>query len=372
MSKKGENIYKRKDGRWEARYIKGYSASGSALYGYCYDKTYAGAKEKAIHARSGMLNNVAANGSGTHIRLSDFCDEWLRLKRSKVKKSTYSKYRETLDLHIKPKLGGISVRSLSPPLIEQFGYELMQNDNLSAKTAKDILTVLHSVLKYASQQVPLMPHIDMVYPKAERKEMRVLSREEQKQFMNYLLIGDDMYRFGTMLALLTGLRVGEICALKWGDISIENRTVSVERTMQRIRITDTDSSRKTEISVSDPKSFSSRRIVPLSRFALDLCKKYAMSDKNAYVLTGRADRFTEPRALQYRMKKYADACGLNGLHFHSLRHSFATRCIEVGFEIKSLSEVLGHASPQITLERYVHSSLALKKENMDKLSAIGY
>ena len=80
----------------------------------------------------------------------------------------------------------------------------------------------------------------------------------------------------------------------------------------------------------------------------------------------------EPRTLQYRLEKYTKACGLEGVHFHTLRHTFATRCVEVGFEIKSLSEILGHASTTITLERYVHSSMALKRSNMDKLSAVGW
>lgn len=92
----------------------------------------------------------------------------------------------------------------------------------------------------------------------------------------------------------------------------------------------------------------------------------------AYLLTGDLDRFVEPRTLQYRLAKYTKECNLDGVYYHVLRHTFATRCVEVDFEIKSLSEVLGHSSPRITLERYVHSSMELKKENMKKLFAIGY
>ena len=105
---------------------------------------------------------------------------------------------------------------------------------------------------------------------------------------------------------------------------------------------------------------------------MELCRRFCPEDPSAYILTGSPVRFIEPRSLQYRMAHYVKDCGLEGVHFHSLRHSFATRCVEVGFEIKSLSEILGHASPQITLERYVHSSIELKRENMNKLAAIGY
>ncbi|MBO5069682.1 MAG: tyrosine-type recombinase/integrase, partial [Roseburia sp.] len=130
--------------------------------------------------------------------------------------------------------------------------------------------------------------------------------------------------------------------------------------------------KKTKIVITEPKSLGSDRVIPLNNYALELCKKWYASDPQAYVLTGDPERYIEPRTMQNKLKKYTSECGLSEVHFHSLRHTFATRCVEVGFEIKSLSEILGHASPRITLERYVHSSLELKRDNMDKLAAIGY
>ena len=117
---------------------------------------------------------------------------------------------------------------------------------------------------------------------------------------------------------------------------------------------------------------SSLRIIPLSDYLIDICNQWTWMAPEAYVLTGDLDRFVEPRTLQYRLAKYTKDCNLDGVHYHVLRHTFATRCVEVDFEIKSLSEVLGHSSPRITLERYVHSSMELKRDNMKKLSAIGY
>ena len=95
------------------------------------------------------------------------------------------------------------------------------------------------------------------------------------------------------------------------------------------------------------------------------------NNSEAFVLTGEKNRYMEPRTLQYRLERYTADCGIKNVHFHVLRHTFATRCVEVGFEIKSLSEILGHTSPKFTLERYVHSSMELKRENMDKLAVIG-
>lgn len=371
MSKKGENIYKRKDGRWEARYIKSYAPNGKAKYGYCYGKTYHEAKNKVILARAALISHTPIKGEERKIRLSVFCDEWLKLKRSKVRDSTYVKYHTVIHNHIKPGLGRYFATSITSLLVEQFAYDLMHENKLSAKTVKDILTVLHAILMYAEKQLPYLHRIDIVYPKLDKKEMRVLSREEQERFTKYLLTDMDNCKFGVLFTLLTGLRIGEICALHWRDISIKDGIVYVRSTMQRIKDFDENRSSKTKVVISNPKSFSSTRVIPLSPIALNLCKEF-YGNPNAYILTGETDYYIEPRTLQYRMERYAKACGFSDVHFHTLRHSFATRCVEVGFEIKSLSEVLGHASPQITLERYVHSSIELKRENMMKLSTIGY
>ena len=364
MSKKGENIYKRRDGRWEARYIKGYLPDGKAKYGYCYAPTYAEAKEKSSLMKAAVINGTDAENPAK-ARLSALCDEWLTLRESRVRESTFVKYRTVIDRHIKPGLGNVYIRSLTALIIDSYSRSLTA-EGLSAKSVRDNLTLLHAILKYGSKRFPSLNNIEISYPREERREMRVLSREEQERFTDYLLTDTDLAKFGTLLALLTGMRIGEICALRWGDIFLDDGIVRVAGTMQRLK-----NGNATKIVVSDPKSFSSYRLIPLGNSALSLCKRFAVADPGAYILTGSSGRYMEPRTLQYRLRNYTTACGLDGVHFHSLRHSFATRCIEVGFEIKSLSEVLGHASPQITLERYVHSSMELKRENMKKLSESG-
>lgn len=373
MSKKGENIYKRKDNRWEARYIRGYHADGTPRYGYCYAKTYREARQKAAQAKADMLlGKHSAAGKGG-FRLEVYCDEWLKINRNRIKESTYVKYNGILTKHIKPRLGKFMVQRLTTVTVEQFSNELLCEEGLSPKTVKDILMVLHSVMKYTAKQFPEPISIpEILYPKIPKNEMRVLSQEEQTRFMQYLLQDMDACKFGVLLALLTGLRIGEVCALQWKNISLSARTLSVNTTMQRLRDLDSDSIRKTKIVISEPKSDMSVREIPLTDYAAKLCQCLWCNNLSAYVLTGETDRYIEPRLMQYKLAQYAKACGLEGVHFHTLRHTFATRCVEVNFEIKSLSEILGHSSPRITLERYVHSSMELKRDNMNKLAVIGF
>lgn len=367
MSRKGENIYRRKDGRWEARYIKGHRLNGSIHYGYCYGKTYHEARDKMNQARFALMNNQPQSVHGRRKRLSDYCDEWLCLKRSSVKPATFVKYTTILEKYIKPDLGEYFSEAVSEILVEQFSYHLLHEKNLSQKTVRDILSVLNSILDYTVKQNPLARSVEIVYPRAEQKEMRVLTVEEQKRFTEYLLKDMDVCRFGVLLALMTGLRIGELCALKWGDISLEEKVIYVRHTMQRLKDLNPVSEEKTRIVTGGPKSGKSARVIPMNEDIANLCARWKKDNPDAYILTGKKEQFLEPRTLQYRMKLYTDACNLEGVHFHTLRHSFATRCVEAGFEIRSLSEILGHSSTRITLECYVHSSMRLKRANMEKL-----
>lgn len=372
MSKKGENIYKRKDGRWEARYPKGYTESGSIRYGYCYGKTYREAKEKVIILKSSIGTNNCKSNSSPKKRLNEYCDEWLQLNRTKVKESTLVKYTTCINKHVKPVLGGYYVKSINSLIVEDFSHKLLSERGLSTKTVRDILSILKSIFKYISLEIPEISSVNIVYPKEKKTEMRVLSIEEQTLFTRYLVTEMNMSKFGVLLALMTGLRIGEVCALRWSDFSFDNMTINVKSTMQRLKNLDSTISSKTKIIISEPKSNTSCRVIPLTDKCAELCKKWYIPNSNAYILTGSNTIFIEPRTLQYRFEKYIKDCGLTDVHFHVLRHTFATRCVEVGFEIKSLSEVLGHSSPKVTLERYVHSSIELKRENMNKLVAIGY
>lgn len=372
MPRKGENIYKRRDDRWEARYIKGYKPDGSARYGYCYAKSYREVREKLNAKKAAESYQAGAVQPAAAKRFGVYCEEWLSLSRSRVKESTYVKYETVIQNHILPELGGFRLGALSSILIEQFSRKLFAEE-LSPRTIRLILIVVHSVIGYIRRQNPsyLPQNIEIVYPKDVKKETRVLTREEQQTLTSYLLSSIDECKFGVLLALITGLRIGEICALRWRDISLADKTLTVAFTMMRLKDTAENAPQKTKVVLVEPKSGASQRTIPLTDLAVDLCLTRKNRIPDAFVLTGDSERFIEPRTLQNRLHTYTSECGIEGVHFHTLRHTFATRCVEVGFEIKSLSEILGHTGPRFTLERYVHSSMELKRDNMRKLTAIG-
>lgn len=367
MARRGENIYKRKDNRWEGRYVKGYDSNGKAKLGYVYAKTYHEVREKLRQAKM----KEGSTNYPERIVFSKYCEEWLTLSRNRVKEATYAKYYIIVNKYLKPELGKCNLTKINTVTIEHFSNKLLVTYGLSGKTVRDILFVLHSVLDYVyKQQGQAFNHIDIIYPKENKKDMRVLNPEEQGCFIKYLLDKMDTVKFGTLLALLTGMRIGEICALRWQDIDMKAQTIAVKNTLQRLPNTSKDDGTKTRIIMGSVKSDKSRRIIPLTSCLEQLCQIMEPASSQAYVLTGNAFHYMEPRTLQYRIKKYTQACNLNGVHFHTLRHTFATRCVEAGFETKSLSEILGHASVKITLDRYVHSSIELKRANMEKITLL--
>ncbi|MBE6533157.1 MAG: site-specific integrase [Ruminococcaceae bacterium] len=368
MARKGENIYKRKDGRWEGRYVKGCYEDGRAKYAYVYAHSYQ--ETRRLLGEAKIKQALGESIVGRSPKIAEIANEWLEINRHKVSESTFVKYSAVIKKHIISELGALRAECVTEGHICTFTDTLLCEKQLAPKTVRDILTILGSILKYARHKNGAkMPSAEIIYPKYNRKEMRVLSVAEQRRLFEFLTTDTDRRKLGIMLALITGMRIGELCALRWGDISFEDRCVRVRATMQRLL--DADSG-VTRVVISSPKTENSARIIPLTEFALGLCEHFRAEDKRAFVLTGDAERFCEPRVMQYHFDKITQDLGLLGVHFHSLRHTFATRCVEVGFEIKSLSEILGHASPKITLERYVHSSIELKRDNMQKLCALGF
>jgi len=364
---KGENIFKRKDGRWEGRYIKGYDLTGKIKYGYCYGKTYKEAKDKVEKCKSALQSGRMDILAERKQRFSYYCDEWLKNGKSKFKKSTYIKYEAILEKYVKKKLGSCYPTAITTELLCLFTNELLEQEHLAPKTVKDILVLVHTILKYTQKRYPgFLQTVEVIYPREAKKEMRILTNEEQDYFVSYLLEDMDSCKFGILLALYTGIRIGELCALRWENISLEEKTIKIKNTMQRLKNLDSDQGTKTQIVIGTPKSDRSVRVIPLMESIAILGTKIRPNNIDTYVLTSTA-KYMEPRTLQYRMQRYVKACDLDGVHFHTLRHTFATRCVEAGFEIKSLSDILGHSTTTVTLERYVHSSIELKRSNMNKL-----
>ena len=237
---------------------------------------------------------------------------------------------------------------------------------LAAKTVADALSLIKAVIKYASRMKYITDRTVLdVSVKVKNAPLRVLTVQEQQILISELMEKLDFTGLGVYICLFTGIRVGELCTLTWDDISLENNMIHIHRTMQRIQTPDCE--KKTAILIAEPKSQCSIRDIPIAGTLRE--KLMQQTVKEGYVLTGNKNKYVEPRTMQNRFKAIAERCGIRDVHFHTLRHTFATRCIEVGFDVKSLSEILGHANVSITLNRYVHPSMELKQKNMDKLSA---
>lgn len=371
MPRKGENIYKRKDGRWEGRYICSYDAENKAKYAYIYGRTYSEVKQKLIDERGNPKQ--VQQSSMRSIIYSELLDSWLHSSQLNTKESTHARYTHLINTHIKPQLGKYMLSCITTEIIETFIESQLTEgrlDNaggLSTKTVTDILTIVKSTMEYARyKDLPVICNLGKLTIKKKEKEMRVLTQSEQDALIAVLIDDMDLYKFGVFLSLYTGIRVGELCALQWEDFNHALTTLKVRKTMQRIQDTENGAFSKTKIVITEPKSQCSVREIPLPTFVIDIARKF-VSNPKAYILTGN-DRYVEPRTMQNRFKSYVKDSGIADANFHALRHTFATRCVEVGFEIKSLSEVLGHANVNITLNRYVHSSFELKCSNMNKLS----
>lgn len=242
-----------------------------------------------------------------------------------------------------------------------------QGQGLAPKTVNSIVSVMKNIFEYAvTNKGYVLNSFKGLNAKPAQKQMWILSTVEQGVLNKHLLEQQNHTNLGVLISLYTGLRIGELCALQWKDISFDDRCIRVHKTMQRLQ-TNSDAEHKTEIIISAPKSDCSIRNVPIPDKLLELMQKYQDSP-DAYVLTGMCSLYIEPRTMQNRFKAIIKKSGISSTNFHALRHTFATRCIELGFDIKSLSEILGHASVNITLNRYVHPSMELKQKNMNLLS----
>ena len=362
MARRGENIYQRKDGLWEARYVKEIDVIGRKKYGSVYARSYREVKLKRQDALDNLLLNQKPV-SFRNISLNELIEEWLYINKSRLKPSTYQRYWGFQNNHIANHIGNMKIIFVSPVMLRNYSNKLVES-GLSPQTANAILIFLHSAMKYGHQQYNL-PMPEFKYFQVFPKEMRVFSREEQQRLVEYLTKDMDIYKFGILIALFTGIRVGELCGLRWEDM--EENCIKIRRTVLRLKKEDGNG---TELYIGPPKTQRSVRIIPIMSLLFPFIDGVADNgDKNEYVISSSIVPITEPRVMQYKFKRYLKDLEIEGATFHTLRHTFATRCIEAGVDVKSLSEILGHSNVQTTLNRYVHSSLSYKRANLEKLTS---
>lgn len=375
MPRKGENIYKRRDGRWEGRYIKNRSPDGKAKYGYVYAKSYREIRQKLISQKALCNNSEKDNELPAQPLCHQLAAEWLTIMKPQIKESSYIKYRNLIQSYITPRYGDRNISDITADELQRFATELLscggaKGAGLSAKTVTDTISVMRSLMKHALRKgIHLQCTGKEIIVKQAPPKLKVLSPSEQTKLTEYICSNLSERNLGIMICLFAGLRIGEICALKWEDISFSNKTLFVHQTMQRIQ-NEGKEKPKTKVIISPPKSICSVRTIPLTDELLTIMKNPSVFHEHGYILTGCDDKFTEPRTMENHFKKVLTESDIAAANFHTLRHTFATRCIEVGFDVKSLSEILGHASVTITMNRYVHPSMSLKRENMNKLSGL--
>ena len=354
MPRRGENIYKRKDGRWEGRYIRGRTPAGKAEYGYVYAKSYAACREKRRKMEGIIPQKPTLTGEMSVAQAVAF---FLSDRRGELKASTVGRYEYMANHYIIPDLGSILLRDLTAEKLSAF-FRRLQDRGLSCKTVRDIGVLLKTIFKVAKKKC----HCDCPGSEAElpaycSKKAEVFCDQEIASLARKILASPDMTGLCVLLVLNTGLRLGEICALRKNDIDFHSGFLRIERSAARVR----DGS-GTRLVVQSPKSNSSVRLVAVPNDMLELMKTATRSIREDNYLLANTDMPMEPRTLQYRYRKLLEHCGIRYRNFHTLRHTYATRCMESGVDIKSLSELLGHADIRTTLQTYVHSSLAHKKQ----------
>ena len=289
--------------------------------------------------------------------LNTVSEQWLQYVLITRKYSTYVKYQNIYSKYIQPLIGNKDMEQITiqdyTKLLETV-YGQYRENTLSQSTYNSVKNVLFQILTYTKSSISVQ-EIKASLPAARKNyhQISILTYEEQAKLKDFLLCDMDLYKLGVLLCLYTGLRLGEICALKTDSIDLTRKCIYVNQTVQRIRSEDMGG--KTQLMISEPKTASSKREIPLCNLLLKLLAKY--KPKTEYLLGNKP---TEPRTYQYKLNQYFSILSIKGKHFHSLRHTFATNCIESGMDPKCLSEILGHADVNTTLNRYVHPSFNSK------------
>lgn len=372
MPRRGENIRKRKDGRWEARYPSGVNEKGQKTYSSVYGDTYKEAKEK----RNWVLqhNNFYPKVLSNNPLFSEILALWIADNRIHLKNATIYRYSYLIETHILPELGGIHVDQITSSTINAFLAKKLSDGRidgrggLSTAYVRSIMLVINSALQFATENRLCNPLLTQIHkPPLQSKELAVLSKDEQMKLESVLLTDMNETKLGIYISLYTGLRIGEICALSWEDIDIANRTIYVRHTLTRIRVNENGKT-VTKNSIDTPKTKSSLRCIPICSTLVQVLNNYLPNVTSEYVVSNKAG-FVSPRTFEYRYKKILKESKISFINYHGLRHTFATRCIESGVDVKSLSEILGHANVSITLNTYVHSSMELKRAQIEKLVA---
>ncbi len=365
MARHGENIRRRKDGRWEGRYSVYEPKVEKKITRSVYAGTYEAVKEKLLLARISADLRCEEQEADYDMTFHTVAVEWLDMMEKTRKYATYVKYRSIYEKHIREIMKDRTLSKIDSRILTEH-FCAHDGKTLSDSLRRSIICVLNQILSYGEQHYRMRPcQISCRKQNCLKKPVKVLNQTEQAKLLKCLYDEMDIYKMGILICISTGLRLGEICSLKWDDVDLRRKVLHVNTTVQRIAVNDGEG--RTVLLEGNPKSTFSRREIPLSDDIVKLLTPYYTASSK-YVIN--RNHPMEPRTYQNKFQNYLKMAGVEKKNFHTLRHTFATNCINSGADIKSLSEILGHSDVKITLNRYVHPTLDTKRQHMNTLSTV--
>ena len=316
------------------------------------------------HAKNNTKNIKNRNIKG--LTIESAVKTFLAQKKAKLKESTFAQYNFICERHIIPYFKDLELAKIDNNAINSFiehkiNHGGLRGTPISSKTISDIVCLLLQIIRSYS-----LCDIDVEKPTYRQKEISIFTEIEYIKLKTYVSIGIDNKKLGIIIAMLTGLRIGELCALKWENIDFERETISINKTIQRVKATG-KSKKKTKIIIDTPKSNASVRVIPIPLILLNILRKFK-SHGSIYILTN-SKSYIEPRTYRKHFKNYLNACDIKDNKFHALRHTFATMAVSSGMDIKTLSILLGHTDVGFTMKRYVHPNIEHRRIQIEKLAS---
>ncbi len=306
------------------------------------------------------------------MKLNEWLDTWLNTYvKHKIKPKTYFTYQNTIRLHINPMLGHKDLLEMNAEIIQEFMNSKIEHGNLvnGNPLATNTIFVIKSILKQSMDFAFKLGLIHKNYfscislPRKIEKEVDAFKLEEQKAIEDYCLKSNKSNYFGIILCLYTGIRIGELLALSWNDIDFDRKLLFINHTVSHVK-----KNGRFYTLLQEPKTKSSKRVIPIPMNILSCLKKIQKQSKSVFLITTKNNGIVSVRSYQRTFSRILNKCNINHKNFHALRHTFATRALESGMDVKTLSEILGHKNATITLNRYSHSMLNYKILTMNKLS----
>lgn len=361
MARTGDNLYKRQDGRWEGRYIKNRKVDGKIIYGYVYHRKFKEAKRLLFESKMAHREFYSTFGKHHNSKqpVNMWLMTWLEKKQEQLKPATYQSYESKLFNHAFPFFTETKLSELSEDLVQQWIDSLQ--GCLKINSIHAVFRVFRQAMKdaVASDCLQKNPTQHTQLPRQTKSDVRAFSREDQRRIEEQCTTQKNL---PILLALDTGMRIGEILGLQWRNIDWRNHTITIQQTSQRVKI-----GNKTELRIDTPKTEASQRTIPMTQRLVDLLKEQKNDDQSQFIFEGKDGQPLDQRTIRYRFEQIKKQSKVEDLPFHALRHTFATRCMEAGVNITTMSALMGHSSVKLTLDIYTNSFLSEKKKAIQQL-----